>query len=91
MADRVWGVFYCAGEKVESMDDVLGELVVHKLNGVRKKECFRGGFGYMEAAVVIECWPYAEAFVAAEVPRFSSGRLVVDDDWKPHVTDGCGI
>ena len=44
MADFLGGVFYCAGEKVESMDGVialadcgLGEAVVHKLNGVIKK------------------------------------------------------
>ena len=37
------GVFYYAGEKVEGRDDAialadcgLGEVVVHKLNGVRK-------------------------------------------------------
>ena len=64
MADRGGGVFYCAEEKVESMDDAialaeceLGEVAVHKINGVGKKECFRDGIGYMEAAVVIECWP----------------------------------
>ena len=45
MADRGGGVFYCAGEKIESMDDAIslaecgmGEVVVHKLNGFRKKE-----------------------------------------------------
>ena len=39
------GVFYYAGEKVESMDNVIAlidcgreEVVVHKLNGVIKKE-----------------------------------------------------
>ena len=69
----------------------LGEVVVHKLNGVRKKECFRDGIVYMEAAVVIECWPYVEAFAAAEVPRFFSGGIVVDDYWTPHGTDECGI
>ena len=31
----------------------LGEVVVHKLNSVIKKECFRDGIGYMESAVVI--------------------------------------
>ena len=63
MADHDGGIFYCAGEKVESMDDVIalaecgmGKVVVHNLNGVRKKECFGDGIGYMEAAVVIECW-----------------------------------
>ena len=69
MADCGGGVFYCAGEKVESMDDAialaecgLGEVVVHKLNGVRKKECFGDGIGYMEASIVVECWTYTEAF-----------------------------
>ena len=45
MADRGVGVFYCAGDKVEIMDNMislvycgLGEVVVHKLNGVRKKD-----------------------------------------------------
>ena len=64
---------------------------MHKLNGVRKKECFGDGIGYMEAAVVVECWTYVEAFAAVEVPRFSRGGLVVDYDWTPHGTDGCGI
>ena len=98
MEDHGGGVFYFAERKVESMDDAigiadcgLGEVVVHKLNGVRKKECFRDGIGYMEAAVLIECWPYIEAFAAVEVPIFSSGGLVVDDDLTPHGTDGCGI
>ena len=43
MVDCGGGLFYRAGEKVESMDDVitladggLGEVVVHKLNGVIK-------------------------------------------------------
>ena len=43
MADRGGGVFYCAGEKVESMDDAIAladcglvEVVMHKINGVRK-------------------------------------------------------
>ena len=40
---------------------------------------------------MIECWPYIEAFAVVEVPRFSSGGLVVDDDWKPHGTNGCVI
>ena len=60
MVDFGGGIFYCSGEKVESMDNAialsdcgLGEVVVHKLNGVRKKECFGDGIGYMEAAVVI--------------------------------------
>ena len=42
MADCGGDVFYCAGEKVEIMDDVIaladcgvGEVVVHKLNSVR--------------------------------------------------------
>ena len=33
----------------------LGEVVVHKLNSIIKKECFGDGIGYMEATVVIEC------------------------------------
>ena len=77
MLDRGWGVSYCAGEKFESMDDAialadcgLGEVVVHKLNGVRKKEYFGDGIVYMEAAVVVECWTDVEAFAAAEVPIF---------------------
>ena len=87
MADRGGGVFYCARDKFDSMDYVialadcgLGEVVVHKLNGVRKKECFGDDIGYMEAAVVVECWTDVEAFAAAEVPRFSCGGLVVDYD-----------
>ena len=43
MADCGGGVFYCAGEKVESMDDAIAladcglvEVVMHKINGVRK-------------------------------------------------------
>ena len=39
MADRGGGIFYCVGEKVESMDNAItladcgmGETVVHKLN-----------------------------------------------------------
>ena len=69
----------------------MGEVIVHKLDGVRTKECFCDGISYMEAAVVIECWPYVEDFAAAEVPIFSSGGLVVYDDWTPRGTDGCGI
>ena len=72
MVDFGGGVFYCTGDKVGSMDDVIalsecgmGEVVVHKLNGVRKKECFSDGIGYMEAAVVVECWTDVEAFTAA--------------------------
>ena len=45
MVDCGAGVFNCAGDKVESTDDAisladsgLGEVVVHKLNGVRKNE-----------------------------------------------------
>ena len=45
----------------------------------------------MEAAVVVECWTDGEAFVDAEVPRFSCGGIVVDYDWTPHGTDGCGV
>ena len=79
-------------DDVIALDDCgLGEVVVHKINGVRKNECFCDSIGYMEEAVVIEFWPDVEAFAAAEVPRFSSGGLVVDDDWTPHGTDGCGI
>ena len=44
MVNRGGGVFHCAGEKVDSMDNVItlsdgrpGEVVVHKLNGVRKQ------------------------------------------------------
>ena len=98
MVDCGGGVFHRAGEKVESMDDAivladggLGEVVMHKLNGVRKQECFGGGIGYVEAAVVVECRTYVEAFAAAEVPRSSRGWLVVDYDWTPHEANGCGI
>ena len=62
MADFCGVIFYCAGENFESMYNAItlsecgmGEAVVHKLNGVRKKECFRDGIGYMEAAAVNEC------------------------------------
>ena len=98
MVNRGGGIFHCAGEKVESMDDAialadrgLGEAVLHKLNGVRKYECFDDGIGYVETAVVVECWTDVEAFAAAEVPRSSRGWLVVDYDWTPHGADGCGI
>ena len=44
MVDCGGGIFYHAGEKVESMDDVIaladdgmGEVVVHKRNYVRKR------------------------------------------------------
>ena len=44
MADRGGGAFYCAGDKVESMEGTvdlsecgMGEIVAHKLNGVRKR------------------------------------------------------
>ena len=47
MADRGKGIFYYAGEKFESMDNAFSlaecgmrEVVVHKLNGVRKKGLF---------------------------------------------------
>ena len=87
MVDRGGGVFHCAGEKVESMDDTialaegrLGEVVVHKLNGVRKQECFGGRVGYAEAAVVVECWTNVESFAVAEIPRSSHGWFVVDYD-----------
>ena len=43
MIDCGGGVFYRAGDKIEIIDDAiafvdggLGEVVVHKLNGVRK-------------------------------------------------------
>ena len=72
MVNRGGGIFYRAGEKFESMDDAIaladggmGEVVVHKLNGVRKKECFGDVIGYVEAAVVVECWTDVEAFAAA--------------------------
>ena len=78
-------------DAIDLSDCGLREVVVHKLNGFRKKECFLDRIGYMEAAVVIECWPYIEAFADVEVPRFSSGGIVVDDDWAPHGTYGCGI
>ena len=91
MVDRGGGVFHCAGEKDESMNDVialadggLGEVVVHKLNVVRKQECFGDGIGYVESAVMVECWTNVEAFAATEVPRSSRGWLVVDYDWTPH-------
>ena len=64
---------------------------MHKLNGVRKNECFGDGIGYTEAEVVVECWTNFEAFASAEVLRFSCGGLVVDYDWTPHGTNGCGI
>ena len=35
---------------------------MHKLNGVKKHECFGDGIGYVEAAVVVECWTDDEAF-----------------------------
>ena len=61
MVDSGGGVFHRAGEKVESMDDLIalpddgmGEVFVHKLNGVRKQECFGDGIGYVESAVVVE-------------------------------------
>ena len=98
MVDCGGGVFYRAGEKVERMDDMialadggLGKVVVHKLNSVRKKECLGDGIGYMEAVVMVEFWTNVEAFASAEVPIFPSGWLVVDHDWKPHGTNGCGI
>ena len=60
MADRGGVVFYREEDKVESMYNVIalsdggmGEVVMHKLNGVRKKEFFCDGIGYLEAAVVV--------------------------------------
>ena len=98
MVDCGGGVFHRAGDKFESMDDVislayggLGDVVVHKLNGVRKQEFFGDGIGYVEAAVVVECWTDVEAFVAVEVPRSSLGFIVVYYYWTPHGDDGCGI
>ena len=95
MVDHGGGVFYCAGKKGKSMNDVIaladggmGEVVVHKLNGVRKKDFFGDSISYVKAAVVVECWTNVEAFAAAEVPRFSCGCIVVDYDWTPHGTDG---
>ena len=45
MVDGFWSIFYCTGDKFDSMDDAiaiancgLGEVVMHKLNSVRKKE-----------------------------------------------------
>ena len=35
-------------------DGGLDEAVVHKLNGVRKQECFGDVIGYTEAAVVVK-------------------------------------
>ena len=75
MIDRGGGIFHRAGDKVESMNDTialadggLGEKVVHKLNGVRKQECFGDGIGYVESLVVVECWTNVESFAATEVP-----------------------
>ena len=60
MVDCGGGVFHRAGEKVESMDDAIaladggmGEVVMHKLNGIRKQECFGEIIGYVEGAVVL--------------------------------------
>ena len=96
--DRGRGAFHRAGEKIERIDDVIaladggmGEAVVHKLNAVRKHECFGGGIGCVEAVIVVECWNDVEAFADAEVPRSSRGWLVVDYDWTPHGADGRGI
>ena len=98
MVDRGGGACNSAGEKFKSTDYAIalanggmGDVVVHKLNGVRKQECFGDVIGYVEAAVVVECWTVVEAFAAAEVPRYSHGWLVVDYDWTTHGEDGCGI
>ena len=40
---------------------------------------------------MVECWTDVEAFSAAEIPIFSCGGLVVDYDWTPYGTNGCGI
>ena len=60
MVDSGGGIFHRAGEKVESIydeialaDGGLGEVVVHKLNGVRKQEFFGEGIGYVEKAVLV--------------------------------------
>ena len=79
------------GDAIALSDCGLGEVVVHKLNGVRKKECFGDVIGYMDAAVAVECWTDVEAFASAEAPRFSCEGFVVDYEWTPHGTDGCGI
>ena len=54
----------------------MGEVIVHKLDGVRTKECFCDGISYMEAVVVVDCWTNVEAFAATEVPRFSCGGFL---------------
>ena len=98
MVDRGGVVFHCAGEKVESMDNVialadggLGDVVVHKLNGFRKQECFGDSIGYMESVVVADFWTDVGAFAAKEVPISSCGWLFLDYYWTPHGADGCGI
>ena len=75
MEDHGGGVFYWEGEKVEITDNAialadcgLGEVVMHKLNGVRKEECFCYGINYMEAAVVIECWPMLKPQKSQDFP-----------------------
>ena len=95
MVDRGRGVFHRTGEKVESMDDAIAlangwlvEIVVHKLNGVRKQYFFGDGIGYLKVAVVVECWNDVEDFAAAEFPRSSCGWFVVDYDWTPMGTMG---
>ena len=40
-------------DAIALVDGGLGELVVHKLNSIRKQECFGDGIGYVEAAVVV--------------------------------------
>ena len=90
------GIFHRTGEKFESMDGAialagggLGDVVMHKLNGVRKKKCFADGIGYVDEAVVVECWNDVEASAAMEALRSSRGWLVVDYDWTPPGDDGC--
>ena len=52
-------------DEIALADCGLREVVVQKINGVRKNDCFCDGIGYVEAAVVMECWAYVEAFAAA--------------------------
>ena len=60
MVDCGGGIFHRAGDIVESMDDAialtdsrLGEVVVRKLNSVRKEECFGDGISDVEAELVV--------------------------------------
>ena len=54
MVDLGGGIFHHTGEKFERMDDAialadsgLGDVVLHKINSVRKHECFGDGIGYV--------------------------------------------